>query len=296
MAINTLFRLTTRLFLPHLAKQMTEEGAFYLYDGRDADAELDRYIIVEDHGADVTIFCFSGLAVLVAGLCRRAFRELFPNEGRDFNFVFLRDLRRMAYHVAPDGQRNGLAFYTDKVRQTMESLGAKHNIAVGDSVGGSAAFYFGTKCAMDHIVAFSPAFPETVFTAPHAQLKTYFDVGKLFTHPGAYIELLLVTVSACWARRQIRKAVGEDALWDVMAEYRNAGADRPTATVFYGEKSGPDARQAALLSDLPTVKLAPLPTGRHDCPAYLRRRGTLAEAIVQDVNAALGRAGAQNPV
>lgn len=280
---NTLFRWTTRLLLPHLADQMAREGAFRLVEPGDVSMDPDRAIVVEDRGADTTLFCFSGLAVLVAGLCSSEFSKLLSAAGeRRFNFVFVRDFRRSAYHVAPDGTVNGLEFYERKVRELLAGLGTRCNVALGDSVGGSAAFYFGARCGMDKIIGFSPAFPETVFTAPGAQVRTYLNIKQAVTEPSAYIETVLVTISAYWILRQVRRLLDGRPRWDVMQTYRTQPR-RPAATVFYGARCGPDAYQASLLSDLPEVKLVPLPTGHHDCPAYLRHRGELAKAILDEV-------------
>lgn len=67
--------------------------------------EIEKSFSVENNGADITIFCFASGAVLYAGLPTFEFRKILQDTGCKLNLVFLRDIRRMGYHVAPDGQR-----------------------------------------------------------------------------------------------------------------------------------------------------------------------------------------------
>ena len=288
MLKEKVFRILTRIFLPSLARNMEEEGTFKVFEGENAISNEDDYFRIENRGADVTLVIFSGMDVLFAGEPRFEMRKQLAGLGHNANLVFVRDLRRLAYHVAPDGQPNGLEYYTRKLREIMDRLGAKHHVALGASGGGSAAFYFGARCGMDHVIAFSPAFPFTVWTGWGPQLRALADVKKLLTHPLEYMEVLLVALSANLISHLAHKHIPADEVWDVPGAFENANGGRPKGTIFYGERCGPDAQQASLVrSRLPEIKLVPVPTGRHNCPGYLKERGRLAPALHEEIRSVL---------
>ena len=284
------FRVLTRMFLPSLARNMEEEGTFMVFEGENAISNEEDYFRIEDRGADVTIVIFSGMDVLFAGEPRFEMRKQLAGLGHNTNLVFVRDLRRMAYHVAPDGQNNGLEYYARKVREICDRLGAKHHVAMGASGGGSAAFYFGALCEMDHIIAFAPAFPVTVWTGWRPQIHALLDFKKLFTHPTEYIEVVLVALSANVISHWCRKQLGDDAFFDVRSVYENV-SPRPRGTIFYGERCRPDAEQADFVRHIPEIKLVPVPTGRHNCPGHLKERGQLAPALHEEIREVLKARG-----
>lgn len=270
-----------RIFMPGLAQQMQQEGTFELKDDR--EIVEDDYMLVEDRGADVTIFAFSGIDVLFAGMGRFEFRKLLANIGQDYNLVFLRDLHRFAYHVAPDGSPNGVAFHTAVINDVKARLGASTNIALGSSSGGQAAFYFATVCGMDGVLAFGPAFPHTVYTKARYQLQAWLDLVHLVREPVGYFEVILVCIGAWYQERMGTKRLrGHGTVWNVMKTYAEA-SPRPRATVFYGRFSPPDARQAKMIARFREVKLIALDTGRHNSPAYLKNRGLLADYVSREL-------------
>jgi pimeloyl-ACP methyl ester carboxylesterase len=280
--LNTLFRLGMRLLMPDLAKQMDQEGLLTL-DPAKAAGENPEFLRVEDNGADLTIFVFSGLDVLYAGLARFEFQGTLRHLDRKANLVFVRDVHRLCFHVQPDGTPGGLAFFEAEISAVKERLGATQNIAVGSSIGGSAAFYFGTRCQMDQVVLFGAAFEVDCFTAPRMVARTVFDVRKLFTEPRAYVEMLVVTLSAVWGSRQLTKRFGHDGLMNPLEEYRRA-QPRPRVSLFYGKTAWPDARQAQLLRDIDSnAALMPLPTGRHNTPSFLKQRGELGQRLAEAI-------------
>lgn len=279
---NAAFQWSMRIFMPGLAKQMQQEGTFELKEGQSVRQE--EYLLVEDRGAAVTIFAFSGIDVLFAGMGRFEFRKLLEHIGQEYNLVFLRDLHRLAYHVAPNGSADGVEFHTREIREVMQRLGARTNIAMGSSSGGQAAFYFATQCGMDGVLAFGPAFPQTVYTKAKYQLQAWLDLPHLFREPTGYFEVILVCIGAWYQERQLKRMLGNDGIWDVMRTYREA-ARRPRATVFYGRSSPPDARQAKLLEAFEDVKLIALDTGRHNSPAYLKAKGVLSETVSREIRA-----------
>ncbi|OHB84628.1 MAG: hypothetical protein A2V98_16840 [Planctomycetes bacterium RBG_16_64_12] len=282
MILDKIFRLSSRLLAPKLAREMQRDGRLQLTDFSQED--IENFIEVDNRGSDVTIFSFAGLAVLFSGLPSYEFKRTLRE--KDYNLVFIRDIRRLCYHVTPDGQAGGLEFFEEHVKRVMASLGSSYHVAVGTSAGGSAAFYFGARCGMDQVIAFSPGYPMTVYCSFWHRTQTCCDVKRLITSPGAYFELLLVTVGAWWSYRRLCKTVGKDRIWPVIDTYRSCDP-RPRATVFYSAGSRPDARQAALFDGIPEVKRVALPTLFHNCAGYLQQRGELGRTILGEVQAGI---------
>jgi len=267
--------------MPGLAQQMQLDGTLEL-----DPSKMPRYLHVADNKADCTIFVFSGLDVLFAGMARFEFGRLLRNLGDRCNVVFIRDIHRSLYHMAPEGSKDGLVYFEKKLQELMDDLGASVNIGLGSSAGGGAAFFFGSKCGLDHVIAFGPAFPASVYTGFLNQMKTYLNLKALFTDPRAYSEVLMVTIGAIATMMHLRRDFGKKNIWNILEVYR-AAPQRPHATVFYGERCGPDCRTARILSEFPEVKLAPLPTGRHNTPEFLQERGELGGRLVEEIEAAI---------
>lgn len=284
------FKILTRLFLPSLARNMEQEGTFQVFEGNSAVSDENEYFRVYDNGADVSIFVFSGMDVLFAGEPRFEFRKQLEGIGHPANFVFIRELRRTAYHSSPSGAPDGLEYYTRKVNELKSRLGARVNIAMGASGGGSAAFYFGARCGFDHAIGFSPAFPSTVWTGWKPQLRAIADIGLLVTRPLDYIEVILVALAANVIMFTLAKTFGGDVYWDVYERYRDA-VPRPTGTIIYGKRCRPDSAQAKLMESIPGVKLVALPTGRHNGPGFLKERGELAALLANEIRPVLRRLG-----
>jgi len=135
--LNVIVKLFIRIFMPGIARSLEEEGQFDFRDkvpGRD-ETDVSLYIDVEDNGAGVTLVCFAGMAVLYAAMPKFEFRKTLMT-GRDgYNFVWVRDIHRASYYLAPDGSPNGFAFYTRIIGDALERLGSAHNIAIGASGG-----------------------------------------------------------------------------------------------------------------------------------------------------------------
>ncbi len=284
------FKILTKLFLPSLARNMEQEGTFQVFEGSSAITDEKEYFRVYDNGADVTIFVFSGMDVLFAGEPRFEFRKQLEGIGHPTNFVFIRELRRSLYHASPSGSADGLEYYTRKVTELKGQLGARVNIAMGASGGGSAAFYFGTQCGFDHAIGFSPAFPATVWAGWRPQLRAIADMGLLFTRPLDYVEVVLVALAANVIMHTLAPTIPDADVWDVYGRYRDA-EPRPTGTIIFGARCRPDAAQAELVKSIPGVKLVPLPTGRHNGPGFLKERGELATTLTNEIRPVLRRLG-----
>ena len=257
--------------------------------GRGDEANNDsNYVLVEDKGADTTIFCFSGVAGLsgltwrLGGVPTFEFRGFFARHGGVCNLVFFRDIHAMLYQVTPGGKPGGAEFHEETITRLKEELGATYNVTLGASGGGAAAFYYGVKCSMDRIIAFAPVLDADAWTALGSRWGNYLDVRKAFTHPVEYGEVVAVTLVANTLRRRMERRLTEAPIVDAAPMYREA-SPRPPATIIYGEGCQPDVRQAEMLGDLPEVTLRPVPTGRHGCPMYLKKQGLLASAVLEEL-------------
>lgn len=284
---NRIFQGAMKLFMPDLAKQMAAEGVFDLDNANQAD-----WMRVEDNGADVTIFAFSGLDVLYAGLARYEFQNALRTLNMKANYVFLRDVHRIGFHLKPDGSPDGHDFYAAEINRVKRELGASHNIAIGSSIGGSVAFYLGARCGLEQLVIFGPAFTLDGFTHPSVFSRTLFGVRQLLREPRAYFELLVVTLSAMWAVKQLTKRFGAENIVRPLDTYA-ALERKPVVTLYYGETAWPDVRHANMLPASDCVQHVALPTGRHNTPAFLKQRGELSAALTNAITWGLaGRAKA----
>src|SRR5690349_18477140 len=78
--------------------------------GKENPAEPPQHKLVIDRGSDTTIVSFSNSALLHSGQPTREFERFFERQNGDFNLVFMRDLHRSGYHLAPNGDGKGVAF------------------------------------------------------------------------------------------------------------------------------------------------------------------------------------------
>ncbi len=281
---NTLYRSGMRILMPGLARQMLKEGNLALPEdsapaARGA-APPPEFIQIEDRDANVTIFAFSGLDVLYAGLARYEFRRVLHELHIEANFVFVRDVQRMGFQLKPDGSPGGLEFYAAELLRVKNLLGAGRNIAIGSSIGGWAAFLFATMCEIDEVILFGAAFNMDGFSAPSMLRRTALNFRLLLTEPGAYVELIIVTLAARRTRRNFVSRIGEENIPKPLELYKTASV-KPAITLFYGIKSLPDKNQAMLLRGYPKTRLIPLPTGRHNTPAFLKQQGALVDRIAE---------------
>ncbi|MCF6286792.1 MAG: hypothetical protein L3K26_16620 [Candidatus Hydrogenedentes bacterium] len=287
--IDFIFKWTLRIIQPSEAKRMEQDGPIALPKIKGALPDGTEYVFIDDQGADTTVFAYSGMDALFAGRARFEFKRIFRSLSVPCNLVCFRDPRTSAFHIGYDDESLGIDFYTEKTREIMEQLGATHNIALGSSSGGMAAFTFGTLCKMDKIIGFSPAFPHTVYRGRTHFFQSLFNFRALFREPQAYIEVLIVTVSVIWmedvALKRIRRRFPLE-IWDTWGIYEGAGDKRPNATVYYGERSAADTRQAKMLAEAfpEQVRLEALDTGRHNCPAVLLQQDRLVEVLDHEIS------------
>lgn len=265
--------LLMRFLVPGAARQLERDGTL----------DHSQYMVIQDRGADVTVFCLSGLAAMFAGLPVYEFRRMLPTASRDMNLVFIRDVRRMFYQVSPDGEADGGAFFESEIRRVRDELGASHNVLLGASGGGAAAFLFGSRLGFDQLITFSPAFPVHVYNSWRNRFRSLFDLPKLFCHPKGYFEVFFLTFLVCpWAIRRIVRVTGKSDSTEILEAYRNA-SPRPRATVIHGHTCWPDVDQAAIMRQFPEVKCIPVESARHNCAGDLKKRGELAPLILNEL-------------
>lgn len=283
---NWFLRAAARVFLPSIAKEMEREGQLDFRDKpKGGEYDLSDYLRVEDNGSDVTIFSFAGMAVLFAGMPQFEFRKMLVGNGKKYNLVFLRDIHRAAYTLAPDGTNRGWEFFPRIVKETMEQLGSKYNVAMGASAGGAGAFYNCAYIPFNQVVTFSPGFPQDIYINGRVFWQALFDIKKLFREPAAYFEVLMVVLGARYVWRRLCRINGHDQIPDITAGYLAAKPKPPRATIFYGMRCAPDTEQAMRLKDIPSIKLVPVNSGRHNCAADLKKQGLLAKAIADEIEA-----------
>lgn len=281
-------KVVTGAFMPELNKQMAMEGLFE----ENPTGAAAEHLLVEDNGADVTVFSFSGFDVLFAGQARFEFRNAMRGLGERANYVFIRDVLRTGFHAAPDGQNNGPAFYEAEVNRLKAELGATRNIAIGSSSGGTAALWFGARCGMDEAVVFGPALTPYGFMRWPNVSRMLFNFPLLIREPSAYWELVVVIMGAFWATPGVLRRFGEENLMDPLGALRERAESPLQVTYIYGKHSHGDRWHVSLTEGIPGIRFNPLPTGRHNTPAYLKARGELNATL--DAALASGSAARQD--
>lgn len=283
---DSIARIVIRLSQPDLGAEQEREYSVDAFGERNSAASMPEVLLVEDNGAPVTVFSFASSALLFAGQPTFEFRGYLKSCGGEINRVFFRDINRLAYHVTPIGRPGGLDYYENEVRRLMNSLGGRTNIAIGDSSGGSAALYFGARCGMDKVIAFSPPFPLRCWIGPLSHIRSLLDWKLLLASPYDYWEVAFIGLTSVMFTFDLVMKVGIASVFDPIKTYKDA-KPRPKATVFYGAECRPDRSVALLLSDAPEVTLRPVPTGRHNIGLVLAKKGELGPAILREIEEAI---------
>ena len=117
------------------------------------------------------------------------------------------------------------------------------------------------------------------FCKPAHVCATLLNLRQLLREPSGYFEMLVVTLGAWWGRKPLLKRFGRDGLMNPLAAYQNAHPSAPRITYYYGARAFTDAWHARMMGAYDRVRLVPLPTGRHNTPAFLKERGQLAMAL-----------------
>ena len=274
------------------------------------------YIEVDDRGSAVTLISIAGPLGGVGGVlggiavgqgqpsasivgCTYGFEfhQTLRKSGADFNLVFLRDVHNAFYHATPDGNPGGLDFFADTIRDVITSLGSTHNVALGCSMGGASALYFGARCKLSQVIAFSPIFPLVEFDSHRSWTRQLVNVRSLFGCPGGYAMNIAL---ACVVRQLYRNTalyLDQGGIPSFTEEYFTGG-DVPDATIYYGDGCAVDREHSLILADCPTVERIPVPTWEHNTAGYLKRRGKLVDAIFGPIerNLSIGLDSEEEPV
>lgn len=262
----------TRLTMPELVAGMKSDGVYQFYH-----EDVEEYLI-EDRGSPITIFVFSGIDVLYAGLARFEFRKLLGNVAEGCNLVFIRDLGRKAYLVGPNGEPDGFAYYEHLVNDIKARLGSEYHVAMGSSGGAMGAAVASVRCGFDHLICFGLPLIRTPFLTTRGRIRPLLNIGRLIREPKGYLEVAMLSVVASIFHPYMMR-IKNGVLRDAADEF-DAAERTPEATLVYGVHSYPDSYHANAMERFPGVRLCPLPTGRHNTPAYLKARGEL-EPFVQ---------------
>jgi hypothetical protein len=287
-AAKSFWRLFLRVFLPGIAKNLKQDGQFDLRDPAVGAEGVPRgtYIDVENNGSDVTLVCFAGMAALYGGMPRFEFRKTLSDPRNRYNFVWVRDIHRSLYELAPDGSPNGFIFFIDAMADALAGLHSAYTVGIGASGGGAAAFAFSGMLPIDQVIAFNPGFPLGVCSRGEILRRVILDWKKLLTRPRDYFELVLVVLAARYLWRRTCRLVGRQDVTDTLQCYLRK--DPPArATLFYSARSLADAEQARPLQSVPSIILKPLDCGRHNCVGELKKRGELAALVHAEIGAGI---------
>lgn len=283
-------RRIIRAFFPGIAQSLEHEGQFQLNDASSADGAIDlsQYIDVEDNGSDTTIICFAGMAVLYAAMPKFEFRKTLTVSGDTYNFIWVRDVYRAFYDVAPDGSPTGYTFYSRLLTDALEKLHSKCNVAIGASAGGAAAFTFSGVLPIHRIIAFNPTFPLEAYCSRRNMFDMLLDVRKLLRTPNTYIETILVVLGVRYLLHRNYRIVGAENMTRPLERYLSKQSP-VHATVFYSTGCPADARQVEQFRNVATVSTIPVVSGRHNCMAEMKERGELGPRIHDEILAALSK-------
>jgi hypothetical protein len=278
-----ILNLLSRIFPPgiiNIVKSLEEWRVDFRKNRESIDPSL--YINVEDNGSDTTVISVAGGALLYAGMPTFEFRKTLQSLGGHYNFVWVRDIHRTNYKVAPDGSLNGFDFYAKIVGDALSSLRSSRNIAIGSSGGGGAAIALSGLLPIDRVIAFNPVFREGEYGSLKNIGKVLLDLRKLLPKPRPYIEGIIVTLSARPFWKRLCRLVGKENIPDVLEHYLRKNS--PTQVViFYSQNCTPDIEQAMIFKDIPTVTLKPILSKQHTFMVELKQRGELGPLIHEEI-------------
>jgi hypothetical protein len=286
--LNIIVRLFLRIFMPGIAKSLDEEGQFDFRDKGPGNGNLHppSCIEVEDNGADITMICFAGMAVLYAAMPKFEFRKTLTSTGTPYNFIWVRDIHRSSYNLAPDGTPSGFEYYSNSIGEALKNMNSTRTVAIGASGGGAAAFAFSGVVPIDLIIAFNPAISLKTYSSSANRRRVILDWRKLLRAPRDYFEVMLVTLSTHYLWKQNCRLMGEENIPDVMECYlRKKPSAR--AVVIHSVNCLSDMAQLQFFKNKPRIRLYPVLSGRHNCMAQLKKRGELGILINEQIQVGL---------
>jgi pimeloyl-ACP methyl ester carboxylesterase len=253
------------------AKDFWQEATF-------SQAEIDNFSEIVDQGSQTTLVCFSGLALGFAGLPSFEFRKSLQAAEKQFNLVFLRDIRRFWYHLTPEGKSTGLDFYTDQIQAIQEKLGAKRLITLGVSAGGYAALYFGQRLGAEGILAFSPQ--------TNLQRALNWDWGILRGLSKGWLKEQAMIAAVLRRRTRLLQEKMPMAQWGDLTQVQNPNPNTKIH-VYYCQENWLDTREASTVNALKNVSFHGCTCSDHNVAGYLRERGELFSRLMESVGTTL---------
>ncbi len=172
-------------------------------------AQPAQILEIRDRKSDVTIVSFAGIAALHGGMVNFEFTELLRRFAFEPNVVFVRDPLCACYHLRPDGTPGGLEHYAEEVRAAVASLGGRHVVGIGTSIGGMAAIAIGHRLGFDQVLAFSPSWPPPRYMMEPGIEAFLARLRLLFRRPAAFVERALLAQMARVSARRLVETVGE---------------------------------------------------------------------------------------
>jgi hypothetical protein len=125
--------------------------------------DFDGGLVMEaGPGSDVVICTFGGIQQGV-GMPVFEFRRILAQFPADR--LFLRDIRQAWYHNGVEGLGSSLLEVEDGLSRLLAPY--RRTVFVGNSMGGFAALYFGSRLAVDSVMAFAPQ----TFIGPMKRLR-----------------------------------------------------------------------------------------------------------------------------
>jgi hypothetical protein len=247
---------------------------------------VNDYFDIEDNGAPVSIFSFAGGAAMYAGMPQFEFKKVIcsnTNNLKKFNYVFVRDIKRMGYHISPNGEKTGLTFFEQKIKDIIKSLGSTYHIFIGSSQGGSAAMYFGVRCNIEKVIVFNPLVDQLRYVSSIFVTDVLFNKNILmdFKHYSARLLFLLFSISVI---NRMTRVLKRENIWNIVKEYQTA-TQRPKTVIFYSRLSKADNDQASQM-DFPETKRIGIDYNLHYLPKYLKGLGKLDTLIQSEINEA----------
>jgi hypothetical protein len=202
--------------------------------------------------------------------------------------VWVRDIHRFNYAVAPDGSPNSLAFFARIIGDALSNLRSSHNVAIGSSGGGAAAIGLSGMLPIHRVIAFNPVFREEVYGSSKNIRKALFDWRKALSQPSAYLEGFFIPFHSRYSWKRNCQLVGEEHIPDFRKHYL-LKSQPAQAVIFYSTNSLSDTKQAMMFQDIPTVTLKPVRSNRHTCMVELKQRGELGPLIHEEILKEQGR-------
>jgi hypothetical protein len=199
-----------------------------------------------------TLFIFGGIH---AGLGVPVFEFFNTLNKININKVFFRDFNQAWYYLGLKDIGDNIGAIENFIRKLIDKFGSTHNITLGNSMGGYAAIYFGTKLNLDKVISFSP--------------QTFIDYNNRLKFNDTRWENFLSRIYQ----------YNPDDLRNLLL----SSNIKTKIKIYYGEDQL-DVIHAHYLSGINNVHLIQYTHCDHSLTKYLRDRGELKKIIKHEIN------------